>query len=153
MEKALGKYWQSSINARILGVSVRCRLGQINKVEKVRGQSCWGCNLGAFHWNEIPSMYVHPFKSASVCCACICVCVCVFTKTTVYLLAPHSLHNIMIMHCDSSSPGPSALSRDFSVENILADPSLPLLRRCLSVLIPLFCTKTAHNYCLSILHV
>lgn len=83
---------------------------------------------------------------------CVCVSGC-FTKTTHYLLALHSRHNIMIMHCDSFTPGPSAFSRDFSVENFLADPSLPLLRRCLSLLIPLFCTKTAHNYCLSILHV
>lgn len=71
---------------------------------------------------------------------------------TTYLLCI-GRHNIMIMHCDSFTPGPSALSRDFSVENFLADPSLPLLRCCLSLLIPLFSTKTAHNYCLSILHV
>lgn len=121
-----GKYWQSAIDAQILivcvclctHVIVSCRLSHINKAAYLRGQSYQGYNLRAVSKKK---------SSACVWAAQCLLCVCVswsFTKTLLYLLAPCSLHNIIIMHCDSCTPGPCARSRAISTEDISADSSL-----------------------------
>lgn len=99
------RYWQRTANASLLSVRVRCRLGHINKAKNLRGQSCWGYNLRALYWKEI-----HVCVCALLFCVLFSVC---FTKTTHSLLGSCGLCNIMIMHCDSSTPGPCVLSRDF----------------------------------------
>ena len=166
VEDTVGKYWRSAINARIpwsvwsvcvcvyTCVCVCLCVLQARSHKQSRkiwgGQSYWGCNLRALYWKKA--------------CVCLCmwasffffrVCGC-FTKTTHHLLAPRSLDNITIMHCDSSAPGPRALSRESARGGYLGrlEASTPPPPRfaCLSSSPPLS-AKTAHNYCLSILHV